>query len=260
MNCDQRSCERNPVLHDAGSPAAVCWQADAHRDRQWRAPLSGADSDSVLARAFSAPGVASERCKATNRPGLYPRSRSHASGKGKYFGHSTTRDMPRGARDRIGEDRAAAEQPHTPCSGARLRRRSATSTNEARLAGNARFSQRRCQLRLASRQQCFLQSPPEASPRRRERPAEAKARRPVVRCAARASNELVPRARNSRGMYSRYWRGSSYIQRATGSVANARTSLAIAWSISEAPTIVMTAPWPSLGCDATKVICFVPSF
>src|SRR5258705_9365467 len=177
MNCDQRSDERIPVLNDARSPAGVCQQANAHRDWQRRAPLCAADSDSVLARAFSALGVASERCKATNRPGLYPRSRSHASGREKYFGRSTTRDMPRGARDRIGEDRAAAEQPHTPCSGAKLPRRSATSTNAARLAGNAWSFKRRCRLRLASRQQRFLKSPPQAGPRRRERPAEAKARR-----------------------------------------------------------------------------------
>src|SRR5260370_26570126 len=49
-------------------------------------------------------------------------------------------------------------------------------------------------------------------------------------------------------MCSRYSCGSSYIQRATGSVPKARTSLAMARSISQAPAMVATVPWRSGVC------------
>jgi hypothetical protein len=178
----------DPVLHDAGSPAGVCRQADAHHDRQWRAPLRGADSDfcpcSCLQRAWRSIG---------KMQGDEPTWICIHDLEAMPLVKGNILDVRRPeiccAVLAIALAKTVLQQssPTTPCSGARLRRRSATSTNEARLAGNARYSQRRCRLRLASRQQCFLQSPPEASPRRRERPAEAKARRRGIGGALRCS-------------------------------------------------------------------------
>ena len=144
--------------------------------------------------------------------------------------------MPGGAPDRIAEGGVSAAPHRSPCSDAKLRPRLVTGTNGARLADNVPSARRPRRLRPASPQRRFRRSPPRAAHLPRERLAATKAQ-PLGRrwCAA----PLLLQRSLFRG-HETAEGGFPYIQRATGSVTKARTSVAMACSTWASPAMVAT--------------------
>ena len=146
--------------------------------------------------------------------------------------------MPGGVPDRIAEGGVPAAPHRGPCCDAKLRPRLMTDTNGARLADNVPSARIRRRLRPASPQRCFPRSPPRAVHHRREPPVGAREQPRGRRwCAA------------LRLLQTKVFRGLGKVAvcaadidpgRATGSVAKARTRVAMAWSTSASPAMVAT--------------------